>query len=101
MDENKSHHILTIPSKSVCENSSVPELETTKQDNPTKWITVPAKYSSAKVNTNNLSAAPTKNQQVVMWNRYTPLHNLKDSDEALNDRQSHHEQRRSQATQTS
>jgi hypothetical protein len=61
---------------------------------------VPAKHASTKASRSNLSVSPTINQQIVTWNKYAPLHNLRDSDAVSNDLQSHREQR-SQATLTS
>jgi hypothetical protein len=90
----------TVPSKSMCESSVGSGQEAApKQANSTEWTTVPAKYTSAKANRRNLSVSPTINQQIVTWNKYTPLHNLRDSDAVLN-LQSQCKQR-SQATLTS
>jgi hypothetical protein len=66
----------TVPSKSVYESSDGSGQEAPKQANSTEWTTVPAKYTSAKASRRNLSVSPTINQQIVTWNKYTPLHNL-------------------------
>jgi len=90
----------TSPSMIARENNGVPGRVTPHQANSAKWITVPAKYTSARANRNNLRVPTITNQQVATWKRYTPLHNLQDSDAALIDRQSHHVQV-NQATPTS
>ena len=85
-----------VPSNSECENSCVSRQETLKQASSTEWIIVPAKYTkytSTKTSRSNLNISPTTNQQLKTWNRYTPLHNLQDSDAVLNDLQSHRKQR--------
>jgi hypothetical protein len=56
--------------------------------------TVPAKRTSATVNRYNQHALAKSNQQIATWNKYTPLHNLQDSDEdeAPLDQKLHHDQ---------
>jgi hypothetical protein len=90
----------TVASESEHESNYSQRKETTKQNNSTEWITVPAKYTSAKPSRSNISVSSTIKQNIESWNKYTLLHNLRDSSAVLNDLQSHSEQR-SRATLTS
>lgn len=83
----------TVPSKSEHESNYSQRKETTMQTNSTEWITVSAKYTSAKPSRSNQSASSTIKQNIESWNKYTLLHNLRDSSAVLNDLQSYSDQK--------